>query len=172
MIPKSENHNTFPDVIFYGVRFNVTEKSNICSDNDFQDEIENVFNKIDWEKFQLELDNQKFNQQCLDLNQVLSEYGYFLRVYELKNKFRELRLKDSNQEKIIRQLSGCIQEKFDAFNIIYVEYNKKLRKKFKPINVIYEPVRKPEKKNCVTVQQIFQKYIEALVAKEKKIKKK
>ena len=172
LIPKSENHNTFPDVIFYGVRFNVTEKSNICSDNDFQDEIENVFNKIDWEKFQLELDNQKFNQQCLDLNQVLSEYGYFLRVYELKNKFRELRLKDSNQEKIIRQLSGCIQEKFDAFNIIYVEYNKKLRKKFKPINVIYEPVRKPEKKNCVTVQQIFQKYIEALVAKEKKIKKK
>ena len=47
LIPKSENHNTFPDVIFYGVRFNVTEKSNICSDNDFQDEIENVFNKID-----------------------------------------------------------------------------------------------------------------------------
>ena len=155
LIPKSENHNTFPDVIFYGVRFNVTEKSNICSDNDFQEEIENVFNKIYWEKFQLELDNQKFNQQCLDLNQVLSEYGYFLRVYELKNKFRELRLKDSNQEKIIRQLSGCIQEKFDAFNIIYLEYNKKLRKKFKPINVIYEPVRKPEKKNCVTVQQIF-----------------
>ena len=47
LIPKSENHNTFPDVIFYGVRFNVTEKSNICSDNDFQEEIENVFNKID-----------------------------------------------------------------------------------------------------------------------------
>ena len=31
-----------------------------------------------------------------------SEYGYFLRVYELKNKFRELKLKDSSQQKIIR----------------------------------------------------------------------
>ena len=49
--------------------------------------------------FQLELNNQKFNQQCLDLNQILSEYGYFLRVYELKNKFRELRLTDSSQKK-------------------------------------------------------------------------
>ena len=119
-ITKSENHNTFPDAIFYGVRFNTTEKSNICSDNDFKEEIKNVFNKIDREKFQFELNNQKFNQQCLDLNQILSEYGYFLRVYELKNKFRELRLTDSSQQKIIRQLSGCIQDKFDGFNIIYV----------------------------------------------------
>ena len=146
MISKSENHNNFPDAIFYGVRFNVTEKSDICSDNNFKEEIENVFNKIDQEKFHLELDNQKFNQQCLDLNKILSEYGYFLGVYELKNKFRELRLKDLIQQKIIRQLSGCIQEKFDGFNIIYMEHNKKLRKKFQPINVIYKPVRRPEKK--------------------------
>ena len=97
MIPKYENHNTFPDTIFYGVRFDVTQKSDICSDNDFQQDIENIFNKIDQEKFQVEFDNQKFNQQCLDLNQMLSVHDYFLRVYELKNKFRELRLKDSSQ---------------------------------------------------------------------------
>ena len=173
MISKSENHNNFPDAIFYGVRFNVTEKSDISSDNNFKEEIENVFNKIDQEKFHLELDNQKFNQQCLDLNKILSEYGYFLGVYELKNKFRELRLKDLIQQKIIRQLSGCIQEKFDGFNIIYMEHNKKLRKKFKPINVIYKPVRRPEKKkNYVIAQQTFQKHIEVPVAKNKKIKKK
>ena len=173
MISKSENHNNFPDAIFYGVRFNATEKSDICSDNNFKEEIENVFNKIDQEKFHLELDNQKFNQQCLDLNKILSEYGYFLGVYELKNKFRELRLKDLIQQKIIRQLSGCIQEKFDGFNIIYMEHNKKLRKKFKPINVIYKPVRRPEKKkNYVIAQQTFQKHIEVPVAKNKKIKKK
>ena len=94
LIPKYENHNTFPDTIFYGVRFDVTKKSDICSDNDFQQDIENIFNKIDQEKFQVEYDNQKFNQQCLDLNQMLSVHDYFLRVYELKNKFRELRLKN------------------------------------------------------------------------------
>ena len=159
MIPKSENHKTFPDAIFYGVRFDVTQKSDICSDNDFQEDIKNIFNKIDWGKFQLELDNQKINQQCLDLNQILSVHGYFLRVYELKNKFRELRLKESSQQKIIRQLSGCIQEKFDEFNIICVEYNKKLRKKFKPINVIYKPVKKPERKVlCYNTKDISKAY--------------
>ena len=74
-IPKSENHNTFPNAMFYGVRFNTTEKSDICWDNDFIEEIENAFNKFG---------REKFNQQCLDLNQILSEYSYFLRVYELK----------------------------------------------------------------------------------------
>ena len=73
-----------------------------------QEDIKNIFNKVDRRKFQLELDNQKFNQQCLDINQILSVHGYFLRVCELKNKFRELRLKDSSQQKIIRQLSEYI----------------------------------------------------------------
>ena len=105
------------------------------------------------------LDNQKFNQQCLDISQILSKEGYFLRVYELKKKFRELRVKKSNEQKIIRQLSGCIQEKFDSFNIIYVEYSKKLRKNFKPINIIYKPVKQPEKKRlCYTTTDISRAY--------------
>ena len=39
--------------------------------------------------------------------------------------------------------SGCINEKFNGFNIITIEYSKKLRKKFKPIDIIYKPAKKP-----------------------------
>ena len=94
-------------------------------------------------------------------------------VDELENKFRELRLKDSSQQKIIRQLSRCIQEKFDGINIICVEYNKKFRKKFKPINVIYKTVRKPKKIFlCYSTTDISKAYIEVPVVKEKKTEKK
>ena len=76
----------------------------------------------------------------------------------MKKKFRELRLKNSNGQKVIRQLLGCIQEKFDGFNIICVKYSKKLRKKFKPINVIYKAVKQPEKKLCYTTTDISRAY--------------
>ena len=62
LFPKFEEHNTFLDSILYEVRFNVTEKRNLCPDNNFQEDIETIFNKINREKFQLELDNQKSNQ--------------------------------------------------------------------------------------------------------------
>ena len=63
----------------------------------------------------------------------------------MKKQFRQLRLKNPKQQKIVRQLLSCVHEKFDGFNIICVEYSKKLRKKFKPIDITYKPVRKPER---------------------------
>ena len=63
----------------------------------------------------------------------------------MKKQFRQLRLKNPKQQKLVRQLLGCVHEKFDGFNIICVEYSKKLRKKFKPIDITYKPVRKPER---------------------------
>ena len=160
LFPKSEEkYNSFPNLILYALQFNITHKIDACTDDEFKDVIETLFDKIDREKFDLDLDNQKFNQQCLDINQILVKEGYFLRVYELKNKFREVRLKNSKEQKIVRQLSSCIQEKFDGFNIVCVEYSKKLRKTFKPINVVYKPVRKPEKKiSCYATFNISKVY--------------
>ena len=88
----------------------------------------------------------------------------------MKKKFRELRLKNSNEQKTITQLSGCIQEKFDGFNIICVEYSKKLRKKFNPINIINKPVKQPEKKIYAIRQQIFQELTKVHATRVRKIK--
>ena len=92
------------------------------------------------------LDYQKFNNQCHEINLLLAKHGYFLRVFELKNKFRHLTLKNPKNQNIARQLSSCLNEKYNGFHIILIEYSKKLRKKFKPIDIIYKPIKLPEKK--------------------------
>ena len=119
--------------MLYAVRSAVTKKIGVCSDDELKEANEKIFEKIDRDKFELELDKQKFKQQCLDINEILCDEGYFLRVYELKKKFRELRLKSSKQQNIIRQLSSCVHEKFDGFHIVCVEYSKKARKKFRQL---------------------------------------
>ena len=107
LFPKSEEkHNSFPNSILYAFWFDITHKINACTDDEFKDVIEMLFDKIDREKFDVAFDNQKFIQPCLDINQIFIKEGYFLRVYELKNKFRELRLKNSKEQKIVRQLSS------------------------------------------------------------------
>ena len=45
----------------------------------------------------------------------------------------------------MKELSSCIIEKFNGFNIVCVEFSKKLRQPFRPINIIYKPVKKCDK---------------------------
>ena len=44
----------------------------------------------------------------------------------------------------MRDLSNCVVEKFNEYNIIRVEFNKKLRQTFCPIDIIYKPVKRPD----------------------------
>ena len=60
---------------------------------------------------------------------LLAKHGYFLRVFELNNKFRHLALKNPKQQNIVRQLSSCINKKYNGFHVISIEYNKKIRTK-------------------------------------------
>ena len=50
-----------------------------------------------------------------------------MRVYELKDKFRYLIKQDSEKKKILRELSACVVEKFNGFNTVRAEFDKKLR---------------------------------------------
>ena len=95
------------------------------------------------DKFKLELDNHKFNLQCMKINDILVDSSYFLRVYKFRKIFRHLSLKNPKKQTVVRQLSSCIHEKFNGFNIISNEHSKKSRKKFKPIDIIFKPVEKP-----------------------------
>ena len=81
---------------------------------------------------------------CYEINTILSKFGYFLRVFELKNKSRHLSMKDKNQQKIVRQLSSCLIEKYNGFTIISIEYQKKQRKNFKALDIIYKPTKHVE----------------------------
>ena len=68
---------------------------------------------------------------------------FFLKVSELKEKFRSLVKQNPDKKNIVRELSGCIANKYNGFNIVRLEYSKKIMQKFIPIEINYKPV-----KNC------------------------
>ena len=90
--PEEETeHNNFIKVILYAIRFDKQNKTDICDKNDFKKVIdENLIDQLDEEKYEFILDLQKFYNNCYEINHVLSKYNCFLRVFELKNKFRHL----------------------------------------------------------------------------------
>ena len=81
-----------------------------------------------------------FFDRCKVINEVLSEYGFFLRFYEWRNKFRyqlKQKLKGKNQMK--RELSACVIQKFNSYELLRNHLNSKERKDFIPVDVVYEP---------------------------------
>ena len=161
-VPGSENDNcnSFVNAIFYAVRFNNKQKTEFCNSVTLKESIDsNLFIQLNQEKFNISLDYQKFNSQCHEINMTLAKYGYFLRVFELKSKLRHLALKNPKKQNIVRQLSICINKKYNGFHVISIEYSKKLRTKFKPINIIYEPIKSPEKEVlCFSANDISKSY--------------
>ena len=140
-----DNENlSFKGAILYAIRFDQTRKT--CkTTTEFNTEIAaNISAEL-----RIELDLRKFNTSCFELTDMLMQDGYFLLVFELRSKFREVRLKTVTKKKLIRELSSCIKIKFDGFEIVSVQCQRELRKKFTPIDVIYKPVlRKNDPINC------------------------
>ena len=50
-------------------------------------------------------------------------------------------MKEPKKQNIVRQLSSCLMEKYNGFQVISIEYARKQRKKFNPINIIYKPTK-------------------------------
>ena len=161
-VPGSENDNcnSFVDAIFYAVRFNNEQKTEFCSSETLKELMDsNLFIHLNQEKFNISLDYQKPNSQWHEINLTFAKCSYFLRVFELKSKFRHLALKTPKKQNIVRQLSSCINEKYNGFHVISTEYSKKLGKKLKPINIIYKPIKSPEKEVlCFSTNDIPKSY--------------
>ena len=69
------------------------ENFDVCTENKLKEAIgSGLFENKD--KFKLELDSHKFNLQCMEINDILANSSYFLRVYELRKKMRHLSLKN------------------------------------------------------------------------------
>ena len=90
---------------------------------------------------------------------ILAQHGYFLRVFELKNKFCHLTLKDPKKQNIVSRLSSCLNKKYNGFHVVSIKYSKKLRKKLEPINIVYKPIKSPENKiQCYFSSDITKSY--------------
>ena len=50
-------------------------------------------------------------------------------------------MKEQKKQNIVRQTSSCLGKKYNAFQVISIEYARKQRKNFKPIDIIYKPTK-------------------------------
>ena len=71
--------------ILYAIRYEKNSKTNICTKKEFKEIIEKkLIDELDESKYKLEIDLQKFNNDCYEINCFLSDFNYFSRVLELK----------------------------------------------------------------------------------------
>ena len=74
---------------------------------------------------------------------MFSEKGYFLRVFEIKDRLREIRLKRTDKTTVQKELYSCIKPKFDGYELIASQFSRKNRQNLKSINVLYKSVPHP-----------------------------
>ena len=100
-------------------------------------------------KKQIKLDHSVFGfvEKCMLLNDVLVEhFGRFLRLYEVRNKFRyQLRKKIDQKNKLHSEVSACVQRKFNGYQYVRTNLNFLEKKQLMPIDIVYDPA-----KNCNT----------------------
>ena len=121
----------------------VTKKQKVDQCDNFKDKkgVE-LYEKASKEKLQLKYNHHRFEGQCFQINKTVTEYGYLLRIFELKKKFRTVMKKDSKKQEMKKNVSSCIIEKFRGFDIVSIEYGRRQQIKFLPIDIIYKPVKK------------------------------
>ena len=88
------------------VRFDKVGKTNAnaCSFEEFKESIDsNLMEQLKEGKFKFILDLQIFNNICYEINLILSKHNYFLRIFELK-------------------------DKYNGFQVIFIEFERKKKK--------------------------------------------
>ena len=134
--------------ILYAIRYEKNSKTNICTKKEFKEIIEKkLIDELDESKYKLEIDLQKFNNDCYEINCFLSDFNQFLRVFESKMKIQtndNLRTEKNKHCQAIVKLHSII-EKYNVYQTISIEFERKQRKNVKPFNIIYKLTKNPEK---------------------------
>ena len=142
-----ENPDSFFYAILYAIRFKLTGKVDFVEQEDSLKQVVGIalFDDLFEIKSLLRLDgedNLNFENQCFRINTILSRHDMFLRVFELKDKFRYIIKQNSEEKKFFNELSACVVERFNGFTIVRLEFDNEIRKEFTPVDIIYKPVKK------------------------------
>ena len=145
LLPKhiDETSNSFVNVILLKIREITEGKSDNCCQEDLlkNDKIKQIFEKFSYKKTDFSLDLQEFNNVCYKINEILTEFGFFLRVFEQKNKYRQLLIKKPEKQNQVKQLASCLIQKYNGFQVIKSVFNKRQRRTFSPVDIIYIPTK-------------------------------
>ena len=97
-----EGLNQLCHVILLALKYKINASKNICSNNELKEIVgEDLFEEINQpEKFKFIIDQHYVFNMCYHINMILAKFGYFLRVYEWKKKYRYLFMKKPDQQKL------------------------------------------------------------------------
>ena len=132
-----ENPDSFFYSILYAIRNKLTDKFDSIDEENLKIDVGLALSHDLFEVkslLKLDLDVLNFENQCFKINTILNKY-MFLRVFELKNKFRYLFKQNSKQKNIISEVSACVTERFNGFTIVRIEFDKKIRRNFTPVDL-------------------------------------
>ena len=90
-VENQTRENSFYLTLLYAIRFLKNKKSDQCDETEIENEIgSDLYFKIVEKKDSciLDLNKRQFDEMCFNINEILLEEKFFLRVYELKDKFR------------------------------------------------------------------------------------
>ena len=101
----------------YALKFDENKPTDECNVIEFQNIIDcGLIDKL-LNRFEFIIDLQKFENMCYEINCILSKYSYFLRILELKNKYRRLTVKNKEEQNLVGQLTSCLVENFFYINL-------------------------------------------------------
>ena len=123
---KNDIHHTFIRVMLYKIRQIVEDKTDICNDEILKQNkiIVELFEKLNDGNFSFSLDLQKFELNCYEINEILMKYDFFLRVFEQKNKYRNILIKTPEKQNQVKQLASCLNPKYNGFQVIKNSFSK------------------------------------------------
>ena len=147
-----ENPDSFFYSILYAIRYKLTEKKDSIDEENLKEDVGlGLFHDLFEIKslLRLDLDVLNFENQCFKINTILTKYNMFLRVFELKDKFRYLFKQNYEQKRIVNEVSSCVIERLNGFTLVRLEFDNEIRRDFNPVDIIYKPVKKEnEILNC------------------------
>ena len=142
-VENQTRENSFYLTLLHAIRFLKNKKIDQCDEIEIEKEIgSDLYFKIAEKKDNciLDLNKTHFDEMCDEINKILIEEKFFLRVYEIKDKFRYLFHEDHKK----KSLSSCIREKFNSFTFADICLQKKQKTDLIPVNILYIPIKKQD----------------------------
>ena len=156
--------------IVYGLMYNKTDKVQLIKKENAREVLrDRLFFELKEIEDSTMLDKSLFRyfNRCFAINQVLGKHGYFLRIFERRNQYRYLlRKKTQSKNQMLRELSTCAIRKYNGYNILKKDLEKKEAKPHYPIDIVYEPIHDLDKPVfcyfCPEIHLAYRSYIEKL----------
>ena len=119
-ISEQTKENSFFLNLLYAINYFKNEEVEEIGEEELKNKIgKEFYNDLKYKEnlCVLNLSRRDFDEMCYNINEILIKNNLFLRVYELKHKFRYLFHQNEEGKKVIKSVPACIKEKFNGFNI-------------------------------------------------------